>query len=223
MAFSPTDQIRVSTAVASAEALTDGEIVPVVAARSDAYHDVVLHWSLLALLAMIALASFRPEALVAIHALLAGGWVLPPTPGALLRILLFAAVLVFLLVRYAIGVTPLRYALVPGATKARRVRRRAVDLFRVGVQTHTMHRNGVLLYLSLAEHRAEIVVDSAVHAAVPPEQWGDILSDLLVEVRAGRPADGMIAAIAAIGSTLATHFPHSGGDTAELPDRLIQL
>ncbi|GGE73830.1 TPM domain-containing protein [Sphingomonas prati] len=220
-ALSAADSARITQAVTTAEAATDGEIVPIVAARSDSYGDVVLHWALLGALVAMAVAAVRPALLDAIDALFRGGWSIEAAPR--LTILLFLVVALFLVLRFVIGLPALRYAVTPGATKARRVRRRAVDLFRVGVQTHTANRNGVLLYLSLAERRAEIVADAAVHAVVPNERWGDILSALLEEVSAGRAADGMVAAIEAVGETLATHFPHSARDAPELPDRLIQL
>jgi putative membrane protein len=118
---------------------------------------------------------------------------------------------------------PLRMALTPRATKARRVRRRAVAYFKVGAERRTASRSGVLLYLSLAEHRAEIIADSAVHAKVPPELWGEAMAALVDAVRAGRPGEGMAAAVTAISVVLAEHFPRTGADPNELPDRLIEL
>ncbi|MEI9849520.1 MAG: hypothetical protein WDN24_00085 [Sphingomonas sp.] len=72
--------------------------------------------------------------------------------------------LVFLIVRYALAWTPLRMALTPRLTKSRRVRRRAVQFFKSSAEKRTKGRVGVLLYLSLAEHRAEIVADEAIHS-----------------------------------------------------------
>ena len=48
--LSPEDHALVTAAVAKAELSSDGEIVTIVAGRSDAYHDVALHYSVLALL-----------------------------------------------------------------------------------------------------------------------------------------------------------------------------
>src|SRR3546814_7682057 len=48
---------------------------------------------------------------------------------------------------------PLRMALTPRSIKAERVRARAIDLFKVGTEGKTTGRTGVLLYLSLKEHR----------------------------------------------------------------------
>ncbi len=49
------------------------------------------------------------------------------------------------------------------------------------------------------------------------------MAALVDEVRAGRPGEGMAAAVTAIGEVLSGHFPKTGADTNELPDRLIEL
>ena len=223
MRLSTADRDRVTAAVTAAEATTAGEIVTIVAARSDAYHDVALHIALLGMLATIALAALHPPLLLAVHARIAGGWGGTPGIAPLLASLLLLVSLVFLAVRALLAVPRLRDGCVPGATQARRVRRRAIDLFHVGVHARTQGRTGVLLYLSLAERRAELVADSGVHAAVPPETWGDVLAALLVAVRADRPAEGMVAAVEAVGAILALHVPPTTPDIPELPDRLIRL
>ncbi|MFM6854268.1 MAG: TPM domain-containing protein, partial [Sphingopyxis sp.] len=82
---------------------------------------------------------------------------------------------------------------------------------------------GILIYISLAEHRAEIVADSAINARVADGDWADAMDQLLANVRARRPADGIIAAVNVAGNLLATHFPRSHDDSNELPDRLIEL
>ena len=80
--------------------------------------------------------------------------------------------------------------------RARACARRAIRYFKVGAEKRTAARVGVLLYLSLDERLAEIVADEAIHAKVPPERWGDAMAALVDEVRAGRPAQGMAAAVA---------------------------
>jgi putative membrane protein len=81
----------------------------------------------------------------------------------------------------------------------------------------------VLLYLSLAEHRAEIVADEAIHSRVAPEVWGEAMAALLSATRDVRPGEGMVAAVERIGAVLAEHFPRTAGDVNELSDRLIEL
>jgi putative membrane protein len=103
------------------------------------------------------------------------------------------------------------------------VRRRAVQFFSAAADKRTVGRTGVLLYLSLLERRAEIVADEAINSKVKPEIWGEAMAVLISDVRAGRPAEGMAGAVRMIGDVLAEHFPKSGSDTNELPDRLIEL
>jgi putative membrane protein len=224
MKLSQQDHALVTAAVSAGEATTDAEIITIVADRSDAYHDVGLHWAVLAMLLALALVAFRPDFFAAKLALFSGGWGHEYwSARALLTALLVLLTVKFLAVRYILAWMPLRMALTPRATKARRVRRRAVAYFKVGAEKRTASRSGVLLYLSLAEHRAEIIADSAVHAKVPPELWGEAMAALVDAVRAGRPGEGMAAAVTAISVVLAEHFPRTGADPNELPDRLIEL
>ena len=50
MRFTEADHDKVTEAVRAAEAKSAGEIVTIVAARSDSYHDVGLHYAVLAML-----------------------------------------------------------------------------------------------------------------------------------------------------------------------------
>jgi putative membrane protein len=118
---------------------------------------------------------------------------------------------------------PLRLALTPGPTKQRRVRRRAVAVFRAAAERRTVGRTGILIYLSLAERRAEIVADEAITGVTTPETWGEAMAAMLVDVKEGRLADGMVAAIERVGAVLTEHFPRSAADRNEIPDKLIEL
>jgi putative membrane protein len=118
---------------------------------------------------------------------------------------------------------PLRLALTPGATKHRRVRRRAVAVFKAAAERRTIGRTGILIYLSMAERRAEIVADEAITKVTTPDTWGEAMADMLVHVREGRVGDGMVVAIEQVGAVLCEHFPRSSADTNEIPDKLIEL
>ena len=222
MRLSEADHARVTAAVTQAELSTDGEIVTVVAGRSDAYHDVALHWTVLAMLLVLAMLAWLPMPVEWLHARLVDAWSDTPPRWYLTFALLLMAV-TFLAARVLLAIDALRMRLTPGATKARRVHRAAMKLFRTATEKRTKASTGVLLYLSLAEHRAEIIADEAIHSRVTPEVWGAAMAALIVEVKAGRPGDGMAQAVTQIGAILAQHFPRSEGDTNELPDRLIEL
>ncbi|MBB6122708.1 TPM domain-containing protein [Sphingobium subterraneum] len=221
--LSPDDHARIAAAVGLAERRSDGEIVTVIAPRSDAYHDVGLHYAVAAMALFLAAVAAWPLAFAATADSLLGGWDHHLSLRAHLTVLLGVIIALFLVVRYALAWMPLRMALTPSATKERRVRRQAIAIFRAAAQGRTRRRTGILLYLSLAEHRAEIVADEAITAQVAPERWGDAMAALIRHLRAGDPATGIIQAVEAIGAILTEHLPPGTDNPNELPDGLIEL
>jgi putative membrane protein len=221
--LSPADHERVSTAVAAAERGTDGEIVTIVAARSDAYHDVGLHYALLGMLLVPTAAALVPKGWIDWGLGLLLGWNATLSFRLLMVFLLVGMALAFLALRFLFAWMPLRMKLTPASTKTRRVRRRALELFRAGTERRTTGRTGVLLYLSLLEHRAELVADEAIHSRVEPDVWGEAVAVLVEEVKAGRPGEGMARAVEKVGEVLAVHLPPRSENPNELCDRLIEL
>jgi len=221
--LSAADRALVGAAVTAAEAGTDGEIVTIITKRSDDYRDIALTVGALTMLLVVALATVDSRLLDVPVAGWGGGWGEAPSMVVRLAVLLVAQAVVFGLVLLALRNPAWRIALTPKRTRVARVRGRAIRYFKVGAEKRTAARVGVLLYLSLDERLAEIVADAAIHAKVPPERWGDAMVALVDEVRAGRPAQGMAAAVGAIGAIVAEHFPKTDDDRNELPDRLIEL
>lgn len=222
-ALNPEERDSVTKAVVAAEVGTDAEIVTIVAPRSDPYLDVALHYGVAAMLVVAGIAALNPGAIEDKVAWFQNGWQGGVNLGRSFFALMIVEALVFLLFRYVLAWQPLRMALTPRAIRTRRVRRRAIQYFKVGAERRTMARVGVLLYLSLDERMAEIVADEAIHAKVAPERWGEAMAALLDRVRNGDPAGGMCDAVARIGAIVAEYFPKTEGDVNELPDRLIEL
>ena len=75
----------------------------------------------------------------------------------------------------------------------------------------------------MGERRAEIVADDAITKVTTPETWGEAMATLLLDVREGRPGEGICAAIEQIGNVLAEHFPKTATNPNEIPDKLIEL
>ena len=223
MQLSDGDHAKVSAAIAAAEAKSNGEVVAVATPISDPYHDVALHWSVAVLILVLAWAAWCPSCLTWWYDALMRGWRPEPTLGQLLTFLMVLAVAKFTAVLLILRWMPLRLALTPGATKSRRVRRRAVAVFRAAAERRTVGRTGILIYLSMAERRAEIVADEAILKVTDEHTWGEAMAALLEHVREGRPGDGIVAAIDRVGTVLAEHFPRSAADTNEIPDKLIEL
>lgn len=213
----------VSAAVAAAEEQTAGEIVTVLAERSDGYSDIQLGWAILASTASLAFLALFPDFYLSKVDLLLGGWNHDWHPQAVLSLALALVVVKFVSVWAIQFWQPLKFFLIPPPVKKARVREAAVRKFKVGAERRTHGRTGVLIYLSMREHRAEIVADREIATKVSAEVWGGAMADMLVHIREGRVAEGLAVGIADVGAVLAEHFPRHENDVNELPDRLIEV
>jgi putative membrane protein len=187
---------QLEKAVATAEQGTSGEVVVVVAPRSASYA---------AARASFALACAVVTGLAAIALHVHAGWALLAWP-----IVAVAA--------FSIASTPwLLRALVDDDDRAAAVADAAkIAFFDRGVHT-TRERAGVLLYLSLAERRVQILADAGVHRVVGRTGWEAHVAQIAGALRAGYPAE-IVGVVAAIGAVLARHFPRTADDANELPD-----
>ncbi len=217
------DRARIAAAVASAEAGCDAEIVTILADHSDTYDDIALVWSaLVALLALIAL-SVAPHFFLALVERVMGWWQTRWSPGAVITLAATIATVKFLATYLLLLWRPLRLALVPGPIKRHRVHARARACYRIGAQHRSDAGRTVLIYLSRAERRAEIIADPDIAAKVPATEWNAAMAAICAHCGDGRLGDGMVEAIARIGAVLAQHFPASGPPAKQLPDTMIEL
>ncbi|WP_369027093.1 TPM domain-containing protein [Qipengyuania sp. RANM35] len=213
----------VSKAVAEAELHTSGEIVTVLADRSDGYTDVALWWAIAVAFTAMSVFAYFPSFYLPKLDWLMGGWTHDWTPGQLMTIIIGIGLLKFFGTLAIQLWQPLKFLLVPGPVKKARVRDAAIKHFKVGAERRTHGRTGVLVYLSMREHRAEIVADEPIALKVPAEVWGEAMADMLSEIRQGHLAEGLAAGIRDVGKVLAQEFPRHEDDVNELPDRLIEV
>ena len=195
---------RIAAAIRAAEARTSGEVFVVVARESGDYRLAPILWAAFAaLLGGFVAATIRPEAAAGSHAL--------------------GQAVVFLAVAAAASLSPLRTYFVPRAVRRARAEARAREQFLAHNLHRTAARTGVLIFVSLAEHHAEIIADAGIHSRVPENFWVKIVDRLTAEISAGRLAEGLAAAVGACGAALAEHFPPAAIDRNELADRVVEL
>ncbi|QYJ06648.1 TPM domain-containing protein [Qipengyuania flava] len=221
--LSQADHTIVSDAVAKAELTTSGEIVTVLADRSDGYSDIVLVWAIALGFSAMSLFAVLPQPFMDLWDRLIGGWAHEWSTGELASMTIALGLIAFTAGWLLISWDPVRFALTPGPVKTSRVHSRAIKHFKVGAERRTHGRTGVLLYLSMREHRAEIVADQPIAEIVPAEVWGEAMADMLAEIKQGRIAEGLAAGVRDVGAVLSEHFPRGEDDENELPDRLIEV
>jgi putative membrane protein len=100
-----------------------------------------------------------------------------------------------------------------------RVARRAQGAFLEEGVFETRDRTGILLFVSLFEHRIEVLGDAGINKAVKPEEWVEVVERIRRGILAGHLAEGLVDAIGMCGELL-----HRSGvgirddDTDELSD-----
>jgi uncharacterized membrane protein len=117
--------------------------------------------------------------------------------------------------RFAVEATLPTVALLRGQS----ARERALEVFSDLRVWDTEHNSGVLVYVQLADQRVEIVADRGINARVTQDAWEAICRKLETEYRNGGFERGSLAAIAEITALLQRHFPATGVNPDELPNR----
>jgi uncharacterized membrane protein len=102
-------------------------------------------------------------------------------------------------------------------------RERAIDVFAQLRIWDTDARNGVLIYLLLADHSVEIVADRGVHAKTGAPEWERICHNMEAAFREGRYEQGVIEGVRAVNNLLTAYFPANGARRNELPDKVVVL
>ena len=110
----------------------------------------------------------------------------------------------------------------PAAVRRARCREAAAREFRARGWS-ARGRTGVLIYVAAAEHYAEVVADAGIAAHVAETVWREAITELVTAIRAGRAADGLVAAIGRVGAVLAQHAPARSDDHDELPNKVILI
>ncbi len=213
MIFSDQDHERIRQAVTDAEQHTRGEIVPMVIQRSARYREARYR-------AGIGCAFFILSTLLTIewewmpwgwHATNAG-WLLLTVIGA-----------------YGLGywlgtLGPVIRLLTSNERMAYKVNVRAHQVF----LEHGLHRTelgtGVLILVSLLEHRIEVLTDHPILDRVPQQTWEDMVALIRNGFQKGNPVESLCQAVSTCGEVLAKAFPVEKGrpNPNELPNDLIR-
>ena len=205
--FTDAELAAVTEATRKAESRTAGELVCVIVDRSDSYDDA--RWRAATLGALLG-------GLVAAYGLYATEtwssttfiWpALAPLVGAAAAWLLTVSTPA--IERELVGTEAMRH----------RVHNRAAAAFVSEEVFETHGRTGVLIFLSLFEHRVEILCDEGIRTQVPAEAWRQITQELAAGIGRDDAGPSLVAAVGACGRLLAEHgVERSEDDVNELGD-----
>lgn len=102
-------------------------------------------------------------------------------------------------------------------------RERAVEVFSQLRVWDTQDNNGVLVYLLLADHAVEILVDRGIDAHEGAHTWNAISREIEDAFRRGEYRRGALAGVDLVARALRRHYPRAGGDADELPNQPVLL
>lgn len=102
-------------------------------------------------------------------------------------------------------------------------RNRAQELFNHYRIWDTEENVGVLLYVNIADHKVEIVVDRAVGRAIKAADWQTVCKTMTKEFANGAFHDSTLAALEQMNGLLTRHFPDQNGKKNELSDKPLVL
>ena len=217
MAFlTPDEKAALSAKISYAESRTRAEIVTLIARQSDGYRYIPLLWAALAALSI-------PGTYYAWLAITTGGWLEPGHAIGLSDWLYPVQVLVFLGLGMLFQIPAARMWIIPSSVKQQRAARHAREQFFLQNLHKTEAHTGVLVFVSVAEHYVEIIVDSAIAEAVDDQLWKQVVDDFIVHVRRGDIANGFDSTIEQCRLILWKHFPAPEGRPDELPNHLIEV
>ena len=82
----------------------------------------------------------------------------------------------------------------------------------------TKLRNGVLIYLAVADKKLAILGDAGINAKVPADFWDTTKDFMITKFKEGQFTEGLSGGIKMAGEQLKTHFPYQSDDVNELSD-----
>lgn len=216
MFLSEPEKTRLREHIQQTERGSSGEIVTVIAKQSDGYRYIPLLWSTLCALAV-------PGVYYLYQVLLGSGWTYPGEDSETLALLYQVQALVFFTLAMLFSFTRLGLWVIPSSVKYDRAAQTAAQQFyEQGVHT-TDARAGILVFVSVAEHYVEIIVDSAIANKVDNQVWQTTIDGFVRSLRQGEIVEGFEETLEQCRSILWEHFPGTISDSNELPDHLIEI
>jgi len=214
--LSDTEKAKLAQQISDAEARTSGEIVTVIAQQSDGYRYIPIMWA-----ALIALSV--PGWFYLYQHLENAGWA-SPVDSALTQVRVYQwQVLVFLGLAMLFQLPVCRMWMIPTSVKRKRAARHAREQFFLQDLHLTKERTGVLIFVSVAEHYVEIIVDAGIATVVDNSVWNDTVNEFIEHVRRRDIATGFERTIDHCSKILGEHFPANNDRPNELPNHLIEV
>jgi putative membrane protein len=202
--FNKEEQQKIEAAVRAAETKTSGEIVPIVVDSSYDYPraELIGGGTLALAVGLIVSWLFGGESI---------WWFLP------------IFIVGFFVFQQLIHHLPaLKRKLIHPDELTEEVKEKALVSFIEHGLHETRDRTGILILISLFEHRVQVLADSGINEKVPEHTWEELVDIIVAGLKSGDSCTATCQAIERCGELLQEHFPRKHDDTDELPNLIME-
>lgn len=208
--LSDTDREKIAEAVREAEQVTSGEIVPMVVSNS-------YHYPMADVLGAASLS--LPISILATYLMGHLFWLGSQNMWTFIGVFGVCFIGFLALVKR----TPaLKRRFVSQSEMEEEVQEAAVTAFFKEGLYRTREETGVLIFISIFEHKVWVLGDKGINERVEQGSWDDIVAHITQGVRQGRQAEAICEAVGMAGRLLAMHFPIRPDDRNELKNLIVQ-
>ena len=218
--FSEKDKALIADAIRNAEQKTSAEIVPVVASASGRYDRAEDIFGFFISLMFVSIGWLTCPYM---HAVAEWG------QGTLLSSAGLIPVLITMVAGFAVGSALasyfplLRLPFTPQKEMDEEVRRAAEAAFMSSKIRKTAGGTGILLYISLYEHRVMVLTDDGITEKLPKQNWENICEVIVSGMKNNKPVEALEEAISRCGVILSGSLPRKEDDVDELGNELVLI
>lgn len=208
--LSESDKQLILEAVATAEKKTSGEIVPLVVASSHSYPMAnVTGAAALAVIPAIALTPW------------VGGifWLGDQNMWVFMGLFIFFFSVCHEIVR---RFSWLKRIFISKKEIEKEVYEAAMTSFFKEGLYRTRDATGILIFISVLEHKVWVLADKGISSKVPQSRWAGIVEGIVEGIKEKRQTAAVCEAVMEVGRMLSEHFPVKRDDTDELKNLIVK-
>ncbi len=191
---------KIENTIKDVEKRTQGEIVPAIISSSDTYLAAHFLLSLLLTLFVGVIGSYL---------------------SITQDILIFSMIVAAFCGYFLADIAYLKRILTGAQSMAQEVHERGISLFLNNNLHHTIDRNGIIIVVSLLEHRVEIIADKGINDVIEKRQWDELVGELIQSIKKGQIVEGICHVIDKCGDLLEEHFPAKSDNPNEISNKLV--
>jgi len=215
--FTKEEITNIETTIAEVEKQTSGEVVPVIATSSGRYDRAEDLFGFLLSLVVLGISwMWFQDINTSINT-----W----THNSVFNLNLFTMITI-LIISFFIGMglashfPLLRLPLISTQEMQEEVEGSARETFQRLKIRNTNNAAGILIYVSLYEHRVHIIGDDTISAKLSQSDWQAVCDTIISGFKNNTPAQGLHDGILTCGELLSLHFPITPDDKNELANTL---